>query len=391
MSSDSTDSGAEPRPVATPLTVEQQLFESQKLEALGRLAGGIAHDFNNMLLVILGSTSLLLDRKSESDPDWTELRAIEDAAERAASLTQQLLAVARRQVFTMCDVDLNETLRQMEDMLRRTVGDDVRFVLTLGREPLVVRADASQLHQVLLNLVINARDAMPEGGTLTITTRAGREADGAETAVVEVRDTGVGMSAETLAHVFEPFFSTKGVAGMGLGLATVYGIVTQSGGKVEAQSAPGQGAVFSVLLPRLATAAETPAAEETPEQVERGSGTILVVDDSELVLSLTSRILTGAGYKVMTAPSGEWAMSVARRHSGTIDLLLTDVMMPGMSGPQLARGLAAHRSGIRVLFMTGYQRDSVRGDLAVPPGAEILEKPFKPAALLRAVKACAGA
>jgi CheY-like chemotaxis protein len=199
------------------------------------------------------------------------------------------------------------------------------------------------------------------------------------------------MSAETLAHVFEPFFSTKGVAGMGLGLATVYGIVTQSGGKVEAQSAPGQGAVFSVLLPRLATAAETPPAEETPEQVERGSGTILVVDDSELVLSLTSRILTGAGYKVMTAPSGEWAMSVARRHAGTIDLLLTDVMMPGMSGPQLARGLAAHRSGIRVLFMTGYQRDSVRGEPAVPPGAEILEKPFKPAALLRAVKACAGA
>jgi CheY-like chemotaxis protein len=374
------------RPGGSPLTLDQQLFESQKLEAIGRLAGGIAHDFNNMLLVILGGVALVLDRKTEQDPDWHELRAIEEAAERASRLTQQLLAVARRQVFSMADIDLNEVLRQMEDMLRRSTGDIVRFELRLAREPLVVRADASQLYQVLLNLVINARDAMPDGGAVTVTTRTALDADGSERAVADIADTGVGMPPEVLTHVFEPFFSTKGVSGTGLGLATVYGIVTQSGGRVDVKSAPGQGSVFSVSLPRLRVEAQARPELDRGEDAPGGDETVLIVDDSEAVLALTSRILSKAGYRVLTAPSGDWALSVSQRHPATIDLLLTDVMMPGMSGPQLARSLSQLRGGMRVLYMTGYRRDSPGGELAVPPGSNLIEKPFKPEALLRAIR-----
>src|SRR5688500_13963895 len=240
------------------LAIQQQFFEAQKLEAVGRLAGGIAHDFNNMLLVITGSAALLMSEKDDSDPEWADLKAIDDAAGRASSLTRQLLAVARRQVFTVADVDLNAVVREMEDMLRRSLNDDVRFVLRLEERPLVVRADPGQLHQVLLNLAVNARDAMPQGGTLNLTTRADRDREGREIASVEVADTGVGMDADTLKHTFEPFFTTKGDAGTGLGLATVYGIVTQSGGWVEVASTPGRGTTFRVCLPRLASVIAPP-------------------------------------------------------------------------------------------------------------------------------------
>ena len=367
------------------LAVEQQLLQSQKLEAVGRLAGGIAHDFNNMLLVIMGGVGLLLEGKTEPDPQWKDLRAIEHAAERARGLTRQLLAVARKQVFTVVDVDLNDIVRDMEDMLRRSLGDDVAFSLTLAGEPLVVRADPGQLQQVLLNLVINARDAMPSGGTLRLATRAVREADGSEMVGVDVADTGIGMDAETLTHTFEPFFTTKGAAGTGLGLATVYGIVTQSGGRVTVDSKLGQGATFSFCLPRLATPPDDrPAA--TPTESIGGSETVLVVDDSEPVLSLTSRIMDRAGYRVLTAPNADWALSVAQRHPGSIDLLLSDVMMPGLSGPQLADRLTAMRPKVRVLYMTGYQRATANGDPVVPEGSNLIEKPFKPESLLRAVR-----
>ena len=369
------------------LALEQQFMQSQKLEAVGRLAGGIAHDFNNMLLVILGSASLLLARKPDSDPDAKDLRAIEDAAERAGGLTRQLLAVARRQIFSVADVDVNGVVRDMEEMLRRTLGDDVRFTLSLAAEPLVVRADPSQLQQVLLNLAVNARDAMPDGGKLTIATRADRDMGGQEAAVIDVTDTGVGMTDEVLSHLFEPFYTTKGDAGTGLGLATVYGIVTQSGGRLEVKTRPGEGARFSVTLPRLQEASRSDASPRGAADSTGGTETVLVVDDSEPVLSLTGRILSRAGYQVLTAPNGEWALSVAERHGEPIHLLLTDVMMPGMSGPQLARTLTAARPETRVLFMTGYQRASAEGDAMVPADAALIEKPFKPDALLKIVRA----
>ncbi|MDQ3169283.1 MAG: ATP-binding protein [Acidobacteriota bacterium] len=251
------------------LAVEQQLLQSQKLEAVGRLAGGIAHDFNNMLLVIMGGVGLLLEGKDERDPQWKDLHAIEDAAERARGLTRQLLAVARKQVFTVANVDLNDIVCDIEDMLRRSLGGDVAFSLTLASEQLVVRADPGQLQQVLLNLVVNARDAMPSGGTLKLSTRATQEPDGTAMAAVDVSDTGTGMDENTLAHTFEPFFTTKGAAGTGLGLATVYGIVTQSGGRVGVESAPGKGSTFSFILPRLAT---SPAARPVAAPVEAKGG-----------------------------------------------------------------------------------------------------------------------
>ena len=367
------------------LAAEQQLFQAQKLDAVGRLAGGIAHDFNNMLLVIMGSVSLLLEGRREGDPQWSDLRAIEDAAERARGLTRQLLAVARKQVFTVADIDINDVVCNIEDMLRRSLGDDVRFTLALAPDPLVVRADPGQLQQVLLNLVVNARDAMPDGGALTLRTHGSRDAEGREVASIDVTDTGTGMDAATLAHMFEPFFTTKGAVGTGLGLATVYGIVTQSGGRVAVKSEPGKGSTFSVSLPRLQREAEQLPAPDR-RAASGGTETVLVVDDSEPVLSLTSRIMDRAGYQVLTAPNADWALSVAARHPSAIDLLLTDVMMPGMSGPQLAQRLAGMRPRIRVLFMTGYQRSTASGEPIVPAGSRLIEKPFKPDTLLRAVR-----
>ncbi|MDQ3070378.1 MAG: ATP-binding protein [Acidobacteriota bacterium] len=329
------------------LALEQQFYESQKLEAVGRLAGGIAHDFNNMLQVIMGSADLLLESRSPDDAEWNDLRAIEDAAERASGLTRQLLAVARRQVLAVADADVNDVICDIEDMLRRTLGAGITFVLTLANHPLVVRADAGQLQQVLLNLTVNARDAMPDGGTLTIATREVRDVDGQAQAVIDVSDTGTGMDPETLRHTFEPFFTTKGAGGTGLGLATVYGIVSQSGGRADVRSALGQGSSFSVRLPRLETEAAATRLAADRAGAKGGRETVMVVDDSEPVLALTSRILDRAGYTVLTAPSGNWALSVAQRHPDTIHLLLTDVMMPGMPGPQLARALAPRGAWLR--------------------------------------------
>jgi PAS domain S-box-containing protein len=364
--------------------MHDQMLQSQKLEAVGRLAGGIAHDFNNMLLVILGSVSLLLDRKTDADPEWKDLRAIEDSAERASNLTRQLLTVARRQVFSGENVDLNAVIRDMEEMLRRSLGGDIRFEFSLSPDALAVHADPSQLHQVLLNLVVNARDAMPDGGTLTLSTR-GAVVEEQPVAIVEVADTGHGMDEEVLAHLFEPFFTTKGPAGTGLGLATIYGIVTQSGGRIDVRSTAGEGTTFTVSLPRVAQE-DAPAENAPPTWPAGGAETVLIVDDAEPVLALTSRILSGVGYQVLTAPSGAWALSVAQRHPAPIDLLLTDVMMPGMSGPQLARRMAGLRPNLRVLYMTGYQRSSTDGESLVGPGALLIEKPFKPTALLEAVR-----
>jgi CheY-like chemotaxis protein len=325
-----------------------------------------------------------------------DLEEVLRAADRAAALTRQLLAFSRRQVLQPRVLDVNVVVSDMGTMLRRLIGEDVTVAMQLDAAAPRVVADRGQLEQVIMNLVVNARDAMPGGGTVQVHTSLHAvdvEADDdmgslppGRYAEICVADTGIGMEPSVLTRIFEPFFTTKELGrGTGLGLPTVYGIVTQSGGSVEVRSRPGEGSTFSICLPRV-DADPQPAAPPDPAAVQGGSETLLLVDDSEPVLALTGRILSRAGYEVITAPSGEWALSVAARHPASIDLLITDVMMPGMSGPQLAERLARSRSGLRVMYMTGYQRAAPDGTSMVPEGAAVIEKPFKPDALLRQVR-----
>jgi two-component system, cell cycle sensor histidine kinase and response regulator CckA len=378
--------------------LEQQFLHAQKMEAVGRLAGGLAHDFNNVLTAILGAVELgLLDVPPTSGPLREELEIIRDAAMRAKDLIRRLLAFSERQVLQPAVVDLNRLVTDIGKLLRRLIGEDVELVLARAPDLGAVRVDAGQIEQVLVNLAVNARDAMPAGGRLTIATAnvelAGGDASPAPALPpgpyvrLEVTDTGTGMVAETRAHLFEPFFTTKPPGkGTGLGLATVYGIVHQSGGSVVVDSAPGRGATFHVYLPRVAEAPEVAASARAVVAPARGSETVLVAEDEQLVRLLVRKILQQAGYTVLVATGGAEALQLATQHAGPIDLLLTDVVMPEMSGRELMRQLAERRPATRVLYMSGYSDDAVAQHGVLDPGTALIQKPFTPEALARKVR-----
>jgi PAS domain S-box-containing protein len=369
--------------------LREQLRVAQKMEAIGRLAGGIAHDFNNLLTVIIGRAETMLRK----DPGSRGAKLILEAGQRAAALTRQLLAFSRKQRLERRRLSLNATVGAIGPMLRRLIGEDVELAISLGAGEPWVDADPTQVEQILLNLAVNSRDAMPHGGRLTIETArrvVAHEADDTpvppgDYAVLSVGDTGCGMSAETLSHIFEPFFTTKPPGqGTGLWLATVYGVVTQHDGHITVDSTPGVGTTFHIYLPRVGAAAAGQAGPPTPPP--RGSETVLIVEDEDPVRELVSETLRGAGYHVLEAATPWAALTLARGHDGAIDLLLSDVVMPQMNGRQLAERLAIHRPDTRQLFMSGYVGDALDRSGIAAHSPSLLHKPFTPAVLLTRVR-----
>jgi two-component system cell cycle sensor histidine kinase/response regulator CckA len=377
--------------------LEDQLRQSQKMEAVGRLAGGVAHDFNNLLTAIQGYSEFVLDSLDADDPRYADMKGIQEAAQRAAGLTHQLLAFSRQQVLAPEMVSLNGLIRDTERLLRRLIGEDVEIHMALAEDLGLVRADPGQLQQVLLNLAVNARDAMPQGGMLILETHnveVGPDHPASQGLVspgsyvlLAVTDAGVGMDEETKARIFEPFFTTKRPGeGTGLGLATVYGIVRQSGGFIWVYSEPNRGTTFKIYLP---LAEGGPASAERPAVVRaspRGSETILLVEDEELVRRLAHKILEGHGYDVMVAGGGKAALQVVGAGESRLDLLVTDVVMPGMSGRQLAEELRIRQPGLKVLYLSGYTDDAIVRHGVLEQEVFFLQKPFSPDALLRKVR-----
>ncbi len=377
---------------------EAQLRQAQKMEAVGRLAGGVAHDFNNLLTVIRGYSELLLSRLLPTDPMRKDMEEVKKAADRATGLTRQLLAFSRRQFIAAKVLDLNALVSNMDGMLRRLLGEDiVEFCAELDPQVGAIKADPGQVEQVIMNLVVNARDAMPKGGSLTIETKnltigknPRRDAVGVAPGsyvLLAVRDTGHGMDAETKSHLFEPFFTTKEQGkGTGLGLSTVYGIVKQSGGSIIVESAPGRGTTFRIYFPRVER--EVPEPTVTADTIEPAHGreTILLVEDEPSVRGLVHETLRLHGYTVLEARHGIEALLTGARYVGPIHLLLTDVVMPQMSGPEVAEKLLTVRPGIKVLYMSGYPDHPVFDQGGVSREASFLAKPFSPNVLARKVR-----
>jgi two-component system cell cycle sensor histidine kinase/response regulator CckA len=374
--------------------LEEQLVQSQKMEAVGRLAGGVAHDFNNMLTTILGYSGIILDQLSPADSLREEIEEIQKAGERAAALTQQLLAFSRKQVIEPSPIDLNAVVSEASKMLRHLIGEDVELVTRLQTGLWTIRADRGQMDQVLINLAVNARDAMPEGGQLRIETRNVERRDPYRGSggtpfshvLLEVADSGTGMDAETRRRIFEPFFTTKERGkGTGLGLATVYGIVKQSGGDIWVESGPGQGTTFQVYLPRVEASVE-PVPKRAPSLPSSGSETLLLVEDEESVRRLTTRVLESIGYEVLAAADAAEATRIWESSGGRIRLLITDIIMPGRSGPQLAKQLTEKSPGLKVLYISGYTDSAIVDRGALTAGTALLQKPFHPDALAREVR-----
>jgi PAS domain S-box-containing protein len=367
--------------------LEAQLRQSQKMEAVGRLAGGIAHDFNNLLMVIQGYTELLLTRLNSDEPLRKHAEQIHEATDRAAGLTRQLLAFSRKQLLAPKVLDLREIVSDMEKMLRRLIGEDIELVTSEPEDLWSIKADRSQIEQVILNLAVNARDAMPRGGKLTIET-ANAELDQAYSrqhpmvapgnyVMLAVTDSGVGMDPETQAHAFEPFFTTKEKGkGTGLGLATVYGIVKQSGGYVWLYSEPGEGTSFKIYLPRVVEAVSAGEAQHGKEAPRRGSETILLVEDEKGVRELAGEYLEASGYTVLVAEDGDAALRIVKTHEGKIHLLLTDVVMPGMSGRELAQQIQVLLPGTPIIYMSGYTDQAIVHHGILESDAVLLQKPF---------------
>jgi PAS domain S-box-containing protein len=373
---------------------EEQLRHSQKIEAVGRLAGGVAHDFNNLLTVILGYADLMISRMADDDPLRAEAEEIRRSAQRAGSLTRQLLAFSRKQVHAPRVLDLGRLIDELLPMLRRLIGEDISLSVKRVPATLIVRADAALLEQVVVNLVINGRDAMADGGRMSIELGA-LELEAPESAAwgvtpgeyvrLAVTDGGHGMDELTLARVFEPFFTTKErERGTGLGLSTVFGIVRQSGGGIRAHSTPGQGSTFEFLLPAVAAEAERDLPPEGHGD-QGGGESILLVEDETSVRNLAQRMLAGAGYRVLVAADAESALRISAAHAGDIDLLVTDVVMPGMNGRQLSERVIRARPGIATLFISGYPDDRLMvTDSEVSP--PFLQKPFETETLLVRVR-----
>jgi len=376
--------------------LEQQLRQAQKMEAIGRLAGGVAHDFNNLLMVIKGHTELLLDVLPVADHVTRKVEQIERSADRATALTRQLLAFSRMQVLQPRPMNLNFVVDEMGKLLPRLIGEDIELVVRAASDLGTIRADASQMEQIIMNLAVNARDAMRNGGKLIIETQNieldhyYREAhpivQPGRYVLLCVSDTGTGMDAETQAHIFEPFFTTKEQGkGTGLGLATVYGVVKQSGGFIWVYSEPSKGTTFKIYLPRVDEAAAVATRSSAPDQVLRGTETVLLTEDEQDVREVAREFLESAGYQVLQAPSGEAALRLAADYVGSIDLLVTDMVMPGLSGQELARRMRGSRKDLRVLYMSGYSEHAAE-EAAKSEGSAVLAKPFSRSALLRTAR-----
>ncbi|MFZ0816066.1 MAG: ATP-binding protein [Candidatus Sulfotelmatobacter sp.] len=370
-------------------TLEQQLRQSQKMEAVGRLAGGIAHDFNNLLMVISGYSEFLLDRLGPEPALRAPAQEIASAAGRATSLTRQLLAFSRKQMMAPKILDLNGIVTENLKMLTRMIGEDIDLVMVPAAGLGAVRADAGQIEQVIMNLAVNARDAMPSGGKLTIETsnvsldeeyaRFHAPLRAGDYVMLTISDTGLGMDAETQSHIFEPFFTTKGLKGTGLGLSTVYGIIKQSGGYIWVYSEPDKGTTFKIYLPRVAERVESLPQFVTPADsvaAEPGTETILLVEDEANLRYLARQFLEKQGYRVIEAADGVVAVQIAVAHSGVIHLLLTDVIMPGMNGRELAQRMAEIRPNTKVLYMSGYTENVIGHNGTLDAGVRLLQKPF---------------
>ncbi len=385
------------RDVTERRALEVQLRQAQKMEAVGRLAGGVAHDFNNLLVGILGYSELLKKKLTEQSSLLRMAHEINFAAMRARDLTSRLLALSHRQILQPAVLDLNALVRQCERLLRPIIGEDVRVVLRLDPKIGSVKADPAQLEQVILNLALNARDAMPRGGTLSLETgniqvdaALARQHPGlipGSYVRLSVTDTGHGISPEVMPRIFEPFFTTKELGkGSGLGLSTVYGVVKQSGGCVTVSSEPGNGAAFGIYLPRASELPDHRAPALVAVKSSAGTETILLVEDEAVVRDLVCEILRESGYLVMSAPSGADAMNITAGYSQPIDLLITDVVMPEMSGPELANALRRERGEMRVLYMSGYTDDAVLVRQGLPENCAFIRKPYTPQQFLQKVR-----
>ncbi len=377
------------------LSLEQQLRQAQKMEAVGRLAGGIAHDFNNLLMVISGYSEFLLGQIGTDPALRGHVQEISNAAERATSLTRQLLAFSRKQMLAPKIVDLNGVVAENVKMLTRLIGEDIDLVMIPGRDIGAVKADPGQIEQVIMNLAVNARDAMPHGGKLTIETanvtldanyaRVHSPVKPGDYVMLAISDTGMGMDADTQSHIFEPFYTTKGLKGTGLGLSTVYGIVKQSEGYIWLYSESGKGTTFKIYLPRFSATGETLATQPAlaPDQTQPSPGheTILLVEDEENLRRLARQSLENKGYRVIDAPDGAAAIQISQAHPGPIHLLLTDVIMPGMNGRELANQISPSRPEMRVLYMSGYTENHIGHNGTLDQGITLLQKPFNLPAL----------
>jgi nitrogen-specific signal transduction histidine kinase len=378
-------------------SLEEQLRQAQKMEAVGRLAGGVAHDFNNLLMVIKGHTELLLNSLPPSDTISRKIEHIDRAADRATALTRQLLAFSRMQVLQPRVMNLNGIVEDMGNLLPRLIGEDVELLIRTSSALGTIRADASQMEQVIMNLAVNARDAMPSGGKLVIET-SNADLDFAYSSahpivkpgryvLLAVSDSGTGMDADTQAHIFEPFFTTKEQGkGTGLGLATVYGVVKQSGGFIWVYSELGKGTCFKIYLPRVDQPAEAAGVPLAFTETPRGTETVLLSEDEQDVREVAREFLESGGYTVIEAQNGDEALALGTKFEGTIDLLITDMVMPGMRGQELAARLQQHRRDLRVLYMSGYSEHTAEEAAASVMPVKMLTKPFSRSLLLRTVR-----
>ncbi|MGW8323038.1 MAG: ATP-binding protein, partial [Thermodesulfobacteriota bacterium] len=377
--------------------LETELRQSQKMDAIGRLAGGISHDINNLLTAISVSVDLMLMDIVENDPLSRECEEIKKAVEQATSMTSHLLAFSSKQMLEPKVMDLNEVVRRMQGMLRRLIGEHIVLEALLDRDTGRVRADSGQLEQVLMNLALNARDAMPQGGKLTIKTaevtlgkeyaREHIDAEPGPYAMLAVSDTGRGMDEETQSHIFEPFFTTKEAGrGTGLGLSTVFGVVKQSKGRISVSSEPGRGTTFTIYLPSVPDRPEAEKARQAQPETLRGTETVLLVEDEQMVRRAVRDVLQRNGYSVLVASNAGEALLISEQHTGFIHLLVTDVIMPRMSGPDLVERLDPWHPEMKVLYVSGYTDNAIAEHGVLDPGVALLQKPFSVESLLQKVR-----
>ncbi|RLB14440.1 MAG: hybrid sensor histidine kinase/response regulator [Deltaproteobacteria bacterium] len=386
------------RDITSKRKLEDQLHQSQKMEAIGVLAGGVAHDFNNLLTTIMGNADLAMLDLETSSPIYQYMKDIRKAAQVAASLTRQLLAFSRKELIQPEVLDLNQVILNLEKMLHRLIGENIEVVTALAPDLWKVKADPGQIEQIIMNLAVNAKDAMPKGGQLTIETANvkldegyfrdyGIEDKAGSYVMMAVTDNGIGMGKETQERIFEPFFTTKEMGrGTGLGLSTLYGIVKQNEGHIWVYSEPGEGATFKIYLPRVKEDTEAGKSKRSPALLLEGSETILVVEDNEMLRDLIKEMLDGYGYRVLVAQDGKEAVDIATSHNGPLHLLLTDVVMPGMNGREVAKKLQSIIAEIKVLYMSGYTKDTINHHGILNSGMNFIQKPFSLQALGRKVR-----